>query len=140
MTHSTLGSALLFLASVVPGACQPRPFTPKPPPPFTPTAAPQISAQGVVLSVERPRPEDSQSYVHLLVSPADHKPVRLVLGPGWYLEREGMRFEPNESVRFHGRSVSREGRSGIEVQRIEHGQRSYILRDDQNRPAWTVMP
>ena len=139
MTHFARLAALLLLTRLL--ACQSLASQAAPPLDVSQAGGSQISAQGTVLSVERPRPEDTQSFVHLVIAPGDQKPIRLALAPGWYLERQGIRFEPHENVRFEGRTVSHDGEeTRVEVRRIEQGDRSYILRDEQNRPAWNVKP
>lgn len=122
-------AASLLLAAV---ACQPM----LPPPPNLAAPQPAISAQGTVLSVERPRPEDSQAFVHVTISPAGEQPVRLVLGPGWYLDQQGLHFEPNESLSAEGRAVVENGQQQIVVRRLTLGDRSYVLRDEAERPVW----
>lgn len=89
-----------------------------------------------MISIERPRPEDTKSYVHVLIVPADRKPVRLILGPGWYLDRQGIRFEPNQAVLAEGRATAGGTDPGIVVERISIGEKSYRLRDEHARPLW----
>lgn len=102
---------------------------------------PTIRAQGTVLSVERPYPEDSKTFVHLVISPPDKQPIRAVLGPGWYLDKQGMRFEPNDVVRVAGRPSKHGGQSAIEVQELEQAGHHYLLRDPQWHGAWeTTLP
>jgi hypothetical protein len=103
--------------------------------PDVPIPDQRVSLQGSVISVERPRPEDTKSYVHVLIAPTDKKPVRLILGPGWYLDRQGIYFEPHQNVVAEGRAA-RDGESGIVVERISSGDRSYQIRDEQARPLW----
>lgn len=95
-----------------------------------------MTTQGVVLSVERPRPEDTQAFVHVVITPADQRPVRLVLAPGWYLEKSGLHLEPRESVEVSGKHVVENGESTIVVQSVRQGGHSYVLRDERERPAW----
>lgn len=95
-----------------------------------------ITMEGIVSSVERPRPEDSQAYVHLVVTPADGVPIRLVLAPGWYLDEQGIRLEPRQTVQVSGKRVVKDGQSGIVVQRLRRGDESYILRDEHEQPKW----
>jgi hypothetical protein len=103
--------------------------------PDVPIPENRVMARGVVVSVERPRPEDSQSYVHVVISDEGRRPVRLILGPGWFLDREGIHFEPNQVVRAEGRR-STETEGGIVVESVSSGDKTYQLRDEQHRPAW----
>ena len=95
-----------------------------------------MTLQGVVSSVERPRPEDGQAFVHIVVTPSDTQPIRLVLAPGWYLEEQGIRFEPNQTVQASGKRVVENGRPSLVVQTLRHGEQSYILRDESEKPVW----
>ena len=92
--------------------------------------------QGVVSSVERPRPEDGQAFVHIVITPSDTQPIRLVLAPGWYLEEQGIRFEPNQTVQASGKRVVENGQPSLVVQTLRRGEQSYILRDEREQPVW----
>lgn len=129
----TLALTALLLAILA--TCKPIPS--RIPTPFDqPHAGKPMTVEGVVLSVERPRPEDTQAFVHLVISPADRPPIRLVLAPGWYLEERGLRFEPRDTIQANGRPVVENGESNIIVQSIRQGDRSYLLRDQHDQPAW----
>jgi hypothetical protein len=129
-------SSSLLLGLVMALSCHPYPTGPElPRHPDASTSDQRVSLSGSVISIERPRPEDTKSYVHLLIAPTDSKPVRLILGPGWYLDREGIYFKPHQSIVAEGRPT-REGQQGIVVERISSGDRSYQIRDAQARPLW----
>ena len=132
MSFGFLSRSLLF---VVAASCAPTvPFPRRESAP--PAASDRVSTQGVVLSVERPRPEDSQSFVHVVINPDDQRPIRLALAPGWYLDRQGLKFAPNDPIRVEGSRGSARGEPEIVVHRVYQGERSYILRDEQSRPVW----
>lgn len=114
-----------------------QPVAPRVPSPFgQPTADAPLTTRGVILSVERPRPDDSQAFVHVVIAPADQQPIRLVLAPGWYLQKSGLRFEAREPVEVRGKYVVQNGEPSIVVQSVRQGDRSYVLRDERERPAW----
>jgi len=101
-----------------------------------PLASALVSMEGVVLSVERPRPEDNQSYVHVVLAPTGAEPIRLALAPGWYLDRQGIRYDAHENLRVEGRRGAEGEPSTLVVQRVHQGNRSYVLRDERDQPAW----
>lgn len=115
--------------------CQPLPPT-APPPLGQPSPNGSMVTEGVISSVERPRPEDAQTFVHVVMIPADKQPIRLVLAPGWYLDEHGIRFDPQQSLRVEGRRTVENGTPTIVVRSLQQGERSYILRDEQEQPAW----
>lgn len=122
----------VFVVVAVMGSCKPSLPMPDPLAPG-PVAA---GVEGIVSSVERPRPEDAQAYVHVVITPRERQPIKLVLAPGWYLDRQGIRFEARESVRVEGREVLENGEPRIVVRRLHQGDRSYLLRDDNEQPVW----
>ncbi len=132
----TARSGWVLLSLVGALGCQPPYIPPHPVVPDVPLPERRVSAQGLVLSVERPRPEDAQSYVHVLIAPTGKQPIRLILAPGWYLDRQGIRFEPQQRVTAEGKRALHQGQASIMVERIstEHG--SYRLRDEQEQPVW----
>lgn len=127
---------LSMLLLAVLNGCSSVAGTAVPPPRVDPRTESMITMEGIVSSVERPRPEDSQAYVHLVVTPADGVPIRLVLAPGWYLDEQGIRLEPRQTVQVSGKRVVKDGQSGIVVQRLRRGDESYILRDEHEQPKW----
>jgi hypothetical protein len=92
--------------------------------------------EGVVSSVERPSPDDSKAYVHVVLTPSDRNPIRLVLAPGWYLDEQGLRLAPNDSLRVEGRHTQEGGAPAFVVRRLERGERAYELRDAREQPKW----
>ncbi len=127
-------SVALWLAAAS-WACNPL----YPVPPRNPSLAaadPRVSTEGLILSVERPKPEDSQSFVHLVITPGDQKPVRVDLAPGWYLDEQGLSFKPNDRVSVEGRQVTADGESRIVAERLTQGERVFVLRDGKSPPAW----
>lgn len=112
-----------------------RPMFPMPPRELAAAGDP-VATQGIVSSVERPRPEDSQVFVHVVMTPGDQRPIRLTLAPGWYLDREGLDLAPNDAIRVEGNRAMRAGEPEIVVRRVYKGDRSYILRDERSRPVW----
>ncbi len=128
------GCVLVLLVGAL--GCQPPYLPPHPVVPDVPLPERRVSAQGLVLSVERPRPEDAQSYVQVLIAPSGEQPIRLILAPGWYLDRQGIRFEPQQRVAAEGKRTVHQGQTSIMVERIATEQGSYELRDEQQQPVW----
>jgi len=133
MTSSTLGT-LCVLSTLLAG-CHPGP--PHTSEPVGHSVANEPAAlQGVVLSVERPGPDDSRAYVHVVLAPADEQPIRLALAPGWFLDQKGIRYDPHERLTVEGQRVVEGGKSTVVVRQVRQDDKSYVLRDEQDRPAW----
>ncbi|HET9929672.1 MAG TPA: hypothetical protein VFQ35_03250, partial [Polyangiaceae bacterium] len=61
------------------------------------------TANGQVLGVERPLPEDAVTNVHLVFQARGEEPVRVELGPGWYLDEGKLHFDPKDDILVEGR-------------------------------------
>jgi hypothetical protein len=75
-------------------------------------------ADGTVVGVERSSPEDPVTHVHLVIQPTSGTPLRVDLGPGWYLDEHGLRFSKNEIVGVEGRRETRAGELVIVADRV----------------------
>ena len=125
------GSSLLVLFTL--GACGP----PLPPwPPDGSRNTPDVhTSDGRVLGVERRSAEDPASFVYLTVQ-AGEQPIRVELGPGWYLDEHGLTFATEQRVTVQGRRVTRSGQPILVARRIQKGSQVLILRDEHDRPLW----
>jgi hypothetical protein len=77
------------------------------------------------------------AYVHLVVEPPGKKPVRVELGPGWFLDEHGLRFEPEQEVSVEAATVTRDGQSILVARSVRRGDSALELRDDEQRPLWS---
>jgi hypothetical protein len=96
------------------------------------------TADGQVLGVERPLPEDPATNVHLVFQASGEAPVRVELGPGWYLDEGKLRFNPKDDVSVEGQRVIRnDGSSVVVAKRVRKGPTTLQLRDEHDQPLWT---
>lgn len=126
---------LVALAAVL-FACAPSlqtgpgdPAARRPPPVWT--------VDGRVLGVERSVPDSPATYVSIVVQNDRDETFRVELAPGWYLDRQGLRFSEEDRVQVEGRRESRDGGTVIVARRIRSGASVIELRDADERPAWT---
>ncbi len=98
------------------------------------------TVDGQILGVDRTAPSDQlASGVHLTLGRAEG-PIAVDLGPGWYLDRQGLHFAPNERVQVRGSRVQQSGKSAIVAQEITARGRVIQLRDRQGHPLWRAPP
>lgn len=96
---------------------------------------------GQVLGVDRRPPSEALgSSVRLTLGGKAGVPVSVTLGPGWYLDQQGLHFAPNERVHVRGTRIEQNGRSSIVAQEITAGGRVVRLRDAAGRPLWGSPP
>lgn len=95
------------------------------------------TADGRVLGVERPLPEDRATNVHLLFQAQGEDPVRVELGPGWYLDEGKLHFDAKDDISVEGRREVHNGNSVIVARRVRKGSTTLQLRDEQANPLWS---
>jgi hypothetical protein len=101
-------------------------------------AIPEVyTADGRVLGVERPLPEDPVTNVHLIFQARNEEPVNVELGPGWYMDEGKLRFDPKDDISVEGRREVRNGKTVIVARSVRKGSTTLRLRDEDARPLWS---
>ena len=102
---------------------------------YKPDTAETIS--GEVLSVEKVAPRNEMFYgVHLMVKTGE-KTVSVHLGPGWYMEDQGIAFEPRDKVEITGSKVTVDGEEAVIATEVRKGDEILRLRDKNGIPYWS---
>jgi len=78
-------------------------------------------AGGTVLGVERGSPSDPATHVHLVLQPSAGAPLRVDLGPGWYLDERGLRFSKDDLVEVEGHPERRKEGDVFVAKRVRKG-------------------
>jgi hypothetical protein len=87
-------------------------------------------AGGTVLGVERASPTDPATHVHLILQASDGSPVRVDLGPGWYLDEHGLRFSKDDVVKVEGEPKRGAGGDVFVAHRVSKEGRTVELMQD----------
>jgi hypothetical protein len=119
------------LVGMVSSACSSSPV--ERPPRSDVREPPAYMAGGTVLGVERGSPSDPATHVHLVIQPSDGAPVRVDLGPGWYLDERGLRFSKDDFVEVEGRPERRKEGDVVVAKRVRKGETTVEL--DQPAPT-----
>jgi hypothetical protein len=90
-----------------------------------------------VLGVERGSPTDPATHVHLVLQQSSGTPLRVDLGPGWYLDEHGLRFSKDDQVEVEGRRERRESGEVVVARRVRKDGKTVDLNE---RPAPTPPP
>ncbi|MDA8089378.1 MAG: hypothetical protein M0Z61_04035 [Nitrospiraceae bacterium] len=91
---------------------------------------------GTIESVDKFTPMRGMGYgIHLMVK-TDKETIPVHLGPGWYIERQDMKFKKGDKVEVTGSRVTFEGKPAIIAQEVKKDGGTLILRDDAGIPEW----
>lgn len=102
---------------------------------FDPQAVETVDGQ--VLGVDRVPIQDQLAYsVRLTLGRPRGAPISVTLGPGWYLDKQGLSFSRNDMVEVRGARVEHEGKSSIVAEEVRKGGKVVRLRDERGRPLW----
>ena len=94
------------------------------------------TVSGTVESVGKFAPMRGMGYgIHLMVKTGKGT-IPVHLGPGWYIERQDMRFMKGDKVEVKGSQVTFNGKPAIIAQEIKKDGGTLTLRDDAGIPEW----
>ena len=91
--------------------------------------------QGKVVSVEKTSSKGRAYGIHLILQ-TDKETIPVHLGPGWYVEKQTPRFEPNDTVTVTGSRVTVDGKPAIIAAQVKKGNDILRLRDENGVPVW----
>jgi hypothetical protein len=90
---------------------------------------------GQITGVDRiPIGEYNESTVHLIITTEGEENVRVKLGPGWYMEEEGLTFAPHQHIEFRGQPDPADG--SYVAQSVRRGVQTLELRNADGSPRW----
>lgn len=96
-----------------------------------------VTISGEVISVEKTVPTKGMFYgVHLMVK-TDEETISVHLGPGWYIEGQGIMFEPEDKLVVTGSKVTFDEEQVIIASEVKRGDEVLELRDENGIPAWS---
>jgi len=91
---------------------------------------------GEVVSVNRFTPGKGMSYgVHFTLK-TDKETIPVHLGPGWYMEKQGVNLAAGDKVEVTGSRITYQGKPAIIAAEVKKGDQVFKLRDAAGVPAW----
>lgn len=94
---------------------------------------------GEVISEEQLVPMNGMSYgVHLMVK-TENETISVHLGPGWYVENQDVKIDPNNRIEIKGSRITFKGKPAIIAAEVRIGDDILKLRDDSGFPLWVGM-
>jgi hypothetical protein len=91
---------------------------------------------GRVITVERITPRAGMSYgVHATLQ-TEKETISVHLGPGWYIENQDVKIEPQDRIEVKGSRVTLAGKPAIIAAEVKKGDELLKLRDESGFPVW----
>jgi hypothetical protein len=96
------------------------------------------TVSGEVVSVTKMTPMQGMSTgVHLMLK-TDKETVSVHLGPGWYLENQDVKVEPEDKIEVKGSRITFNGKPAIIAAEVRKGSEVLKLRDETGFPVWAA--
>lgn len=83
-----------------------------------------------------PSPQQRLNEVAVITLNTTERPVQVELAPGWFLERQGLVFDTEQTVFITGRQVDDDGQPRVIAREVRQGNIEVQLRDAEERPLW----
>ena len=91
---------------------------------------------GRVILVEKITPRTGMSYgVHATLQ-SEKETISVHLGPGWYIENQDVKIEPQDTIEVKGSRVTLAGKPAIIAAEVKKGDELLKLRDQSGFPVW----
>jgi hypothetical protein len=101
---------------------------------FNPQTVETLS--GEVVSVNKFTPGQGMSYgLHFDLKTAKEV-IAVHLGPGWYMEKQGINLAAGDKVEVTGSRITYQGKPAIIAAAVKKGGQDFKLRDAAGIPAW----
>lgn len=92
--------------------------------------------EGEVVSVDKITPMKGMHYgVHLMLK-TTKETISVHLGPGWFIENQDVRIEPQDKVSVTGSRINFEGKPAIIAREVRRGDEVLMLRSETGFPLW----
>ncbi len=102
---------------------------------YNPQTVETLSGEVEKVELFTPRRGMSQG-VHLVLK-TDKGSIPVHLGPSWYMDKQGVKFEKGDKLEVTGSRVTFNKKPAIIASEIKKGDKTLKLRDETGTPAWS---
>lgn len=95
-----------------------------------------VALKGTILLLTREAPQGCRQPGVILTLDTGEAAETVVLGPAWFIERQGVRLEPGDAVEVEGARVKVGDKQLIAATRVQRGDDALALRNSDGGPAW----
>ncbi len=93
------------------------------------------TVNGAVVSVDKFTGRGRSYGLHLVLK-TEKETIPVHLGPGWYVEKQGLTLASGDQVQVTGSRVAFQGQPAIIAQEVRKGGQVLTLRDASGTPVW----
>jgi hypothetical protein len=94
------------------------------------------TVQGIVVAAPRPTPKGGLPERAQLTLKTQKETLAVYLGPGWFLEKQGMKIGDLDQIQVTGSKIMLQGKPALLAGEVRKGEQVLKLRDEQGQPLW----
>lgn len=94
------------------------------------------TVQGMVVAAPRPTPKGGMPERAQLTLKTEKETLTVYLGPGWFLEKQGMKISDLDRVQVTGSRIMVQGQPALLAGEVRKGEQVLKLRNEQGQPLW----
>ncbi|MEW6657423.1 MAG: DNA-binding protein [Thermodesulfobacteriota bacterium] len=92
--------------------------------------------QGIVVAAPKPTPKGGMPERAQLTLKTPKETLTVYLGPGWFLEKQGLKIGNLDQVQVTGSRILVQGQPALLAGEVRKGEQVLKLRDEQGQPLW----
>ena len=94
------------------------------------------TVSGMVVAAPQPTPKGGLPTRAQLTLKTPKETLTVYLGPGWYVEKQGMKIAALDQVQVTGSRIMIQGKPALIAKEIRKGSQVLKLRNEQGQPLW----
>jgi hypothetical protein len=98
------------------------------------------TVKGVVLAAPRPTPKGGMPERAQLTLKTEKEKLIVYLGPGWFVEKQGMKIADLDQIQVTGSRIMVQGKPALLAAEVRKGDQVLKLRNEQGQPLWRGAP
>lgn len=98
------------------------------------------TVRGVVVAAPRPTPKGGMPERAQLTLKTEKETLTVYLGPGWFVEKQGLKIADLDQIRVTGSRITVQGTPALLAGEIRKGNQVLRLRNEQGQPLWRGSP
>ena len=94
------------------------------------------TVSGIVVAAPRPTPPGGMPERAQLTLKTKRETLTVYLGPGWFVEKQGLKIANLDKLQVTGSRISVQGKPALIAREVRKGSQVLKLRNDRGQPLW----
>jgi hypothetical protein len=99
-----------------------------------------VTVQGIVIAAPQPTAKGALPERAQLTLKTEKEKLAVYLGPGWFVEKQGMKITDLDQIQVTGSRIMVQGKPAVIAAEVRKGSQVLKLRNEQGQPLWRGSP